>query len=76
MMIFVLGCNYNYRTCDIITVSCKLVKVWSILTGKDRIVYDNLMENGEITYFCFDKDMKRLFLSDNNGRIKNYIYQI
>ena len=43
-MILVLGCNYNYRTCDIITVSCKLVKFWSILTGKVRIVYDNLME--------------------------------
>ena len=22
---FILGCNYNYRTCDIIKVSCKLV---------------------------------------------------
>ena len=50
MMILVLGCNYNYRTCDII--------------------------NGEMTCFCFDKDMKRLFLSDNNGRIKNFIYQM
>ena len=30
----------------------------------------NLMENGEITCFYFDKDMKRLFLDD--GRIKNY----
>ena len=30
------------------------------------------MENGEITCFCFDKDMKRLFLGDNNGRIKNF----
>ena len=69
---FILGCNYNNRTCDIITVSCKLVKFWSILTGKVRIVYDNLMENGEITCFCFDKDMKRLFLGDNNGRIKNF----
>ena len=29
---FILGCdyNYNYRTCDIITVSCELVKFWSI----------------------------------------------
>ena len=31
---FILGCNYNYRICDIITVSCKLVKFWSVLTGK------------------------------------------
>ena len=53
---------FSSRTCDIITV----------LTGKVRIVYDNLMENGEITCFCFDKDMKRLFLGDNNGRIKNF----
>ena len=28
------------------------------------------MENGEITCFYFDKDMKRLFLDD--GRIKNF----
>ncbi len=27
---FILGCNYNYRTCDIITISCELVKFWSI----------------------------------------------
>ena len=35
-----------------------------------RIVYENLMENGEITCFYFDKDMKRLFLDD--GRIKTF----
>ena len=28
------------------------------------------MENGEITCFYFDKDMKRLFLDD--GRIKTF----
>ena len=53
---------FSSRTCDIITVSCELVKFWSLLTGKVRIVYENLMENDEITYFYFDKDMKRLFL--------------
>ena len=58
------------RTCDILTVSYELVKFWSILTGKVRIVYENLMENGEITCFYFDKDMKRLFLDD--GRIKKF----
>ena len=67
---FILGYNYNYRTCDIITLSCKFVKFWSILTRKIRIVYENLMENGEITCFYFDKDMKRLFLDD--GRIKKF----
>ena len=69
---FILGCNYNFRTCDIITISVKLVKFWSILTGKVRLVYENLMDNNEITSFCFDKNMKRLFLGDNNGRIKNF----
>ncbi len=54
----------------LIIVSCKLVKFWSILTRKVRIVYENLMENGEITCFYFDKDMKRLFLDD--GRIKYF----
>ena len=54
---------FSSRTCDIIiTVSCELVKFQSILTGKVIIVYENLMENGEITCFYFDKDMKRLFL--------------
>ena len=28
------------------------------------------MKNDEITFFYFDKDMKRLFLDD--GRIKNF----
>ena len=61
---------FSSRTCDIITVSWELVKFWSLLTGKVRIVYENLMENDEITYFYFDKDMKRLFLDD--GRIKKF----
>ena len=51
------------RTYDIIiTESYELVKFWSILTGKIIIVYENWMENEEITCFYFDKDMKRLFL--------------
>ncbi len=54
----------------LIIVSCKLVKFWSILTRKVRIVYENLMENGEITCFYFNKDMKRFFLDD--GRIKKF----
>ena len=33
---------FSSRTCDIITVSCELVKFLSILTGKS-IVYENLM---------------------------------
>ena len=27
---FILGCNYHYRICDIIILSCKLVKFRSI----------------------------------------------
>ena len=67
---FVLGCVYNSRTNDLITISTKSLKMWSIYIGKVRKLHDNLMDVNDITAFCFDNEMKRVYLGDNTGKIK------
>ena len=67
---FVLGCVYNPRTNDLITISSKSLKIWSIYIGKVRKLHDNLMDVNDITAFCFDNEMKRVYLGDNTGKIK------
>ena len=45
--------------------------MWNIFTGKLKKVYEDPMNN-EITALAIDVNMKRAFLGDNTGHIKNF----
>ena len=68
----ILGCIYNNFQNDLITFSNKRVKLWDIYTGKVKIIFEDPMEGGEITSFAHDIQMKRFYIGDNLGKIKNY----
>ena len=68
----ILGCIYNNFQNDLITFSNKRVKLWDIYTGKVTIIFEDPMEGGEITSFTHDKQMKRFYIGDNLGKIKNF----
>ena len=68
----ILGCIYNHFQDDLITFSSKRVKLWDIYTGKVKIIFEDPMEGGEITSFAHDKEMKRFYIGDNYGKIKNF----
>ena len=68
----ILGCIYNNFQNDLITFSHKRVKLWDIFTGKVKIIFEDPMEEGEITSFAHDKQMKRFYIGDNFGKIKNF----
>ena len=67
-----LGCIYNHFQNDLITFSSKRVKLWDIYTGKVKTIFEDPMEGGEITSFTHDKEMKRFYIGDNFGKIKNF----
>ena len=69
---FILGCIYNNVQNDIITFSSKRVKLWDIFTGKVKIIFEDPMKGGEITSFTHDKQLKRFYIGDNYGKIKNF----
>jgi hypothetical protein len=68
----ILGCIYNNFQNDLITFSNKRVKLWDIYTGKVKIIFEDPMEGGEITSFAHDIQMKRFYIGDNLGKIKNF----
>ena len=68
----ILGCIYNNFQNDLITFASKRVKLWDIYTGKVKIIFEDPMEGGEITSFIHDREMKRFYIGDNLGKIKNF----
>ena len=68
----ILGCIYNNFQNDVITFAHFRVKLWDIFTGKVKIIFEDPMEGGEITSFAHDKQMKRFYIGDNLGKIKNF----
>ena len=76
----ILGCFYNPKKNNIITISNKHIKFWNIFNGKLMKFYSDLMDNDnknsinkidyEITCYEYDKFYKKLYLGDSLGRIK------
>jgi WD40 repeat protein len=67
----VLGTYYNYNFYEFICVCLKKIKIFSALTGKITKIYENIMQ-GEIMTYDKDKSLKRIYIGDNYGKIKNY----
>jgi len=63
-------CHYDYASLNLISFCTKKIKVWNILTGKIRYIYD-YPKGSEITSIAVDKNCKRAYLGDNTGKIKN-----
>lgn len=82
----IIGCFYNPKINNTITISSKKVKFWNIFNGKLMKTYSNLMDsdsiiniknkyndmNYEITSFTYDSHFKKLYLGDSLGRIKSF----
>ena len=82
----IIGCFYNPKTNNIISISSKKVKFWNIFNGKLMKTYSNLIDsdsitnskniykedNYEITSFTYDSHFKKLYLGDSLGRIKSF----
>ena len=66
----ILACFYDKITKSIISFCLRKIKMWNIFTGKLNQVYEDPMNN-EITALAIDVNMKRAFLGDNTGHIKN-----
>ncbi len=66
----ILACFYEKITKSIISFCLRKIKMWNIFTGKLNQVYEDPMNN-EITALAIDVNMKRAFLGDNTGHIKN-----
>ena len=68
----ILGSIYNSLTNDIITFSNKRVKFWNIFNGTCKQIFEDPLKGSEITAFTCDKNQKRFYLGDINGKIKNF----
>jgi WD40 repeat protein len=68
----ILGSLYNSLTNDIITFSNKRVKFWNIFNGMCTKIFEDPFKGSEITAFACDKRLKRFYLGDINGKIKNF----
>ena len=66
-----LACFYDKISKSIISFCLRKIKMWNIFTGKLKKVYEDPMNN-EITALAIDVNMKRAFLGDNTGHIKNF----
>ena len=67
----ILACFYDKISKSIISFCLRKIKMWNIFTGKLKKVYEDPMNN-EITALAIDVNMKRAFLGDNTGHIKNF----
>ena len=67
----ILACYYEKITKSIMSFCLRKIKIWNIFTGKLKQIYEDPMNN-EITALAIDKNMKRAFLGDNSGKIKNF----
>ena len=67
----VLGCFYKPLKFNFYTICLKKIKIWSLFNGKLRYIFDNFLpsQNSELTAFCTDKYMKKIFLGDCLGNI-------
>ena len=66
----ICACYYDKITKTLFSFCLKKIKIWNILTGKVKQIYDDPMGN-EITAVIVDKNVKRGFIGDNTGKIKN-----
>ena len=67
----VLGCFYKPSKYCFYTVCLKKIKIWNMLNGKLKAIYDNFLinQNSEITSFCTDISIKKIFIGDCFGNI-------
>jgi len=68
----ILGCIFNSFSNEIISISTKRIKFWNILNGKVNKMYEDLMNGVDISVFELDKRNKKIYLGDNNGKIRCY----
>ena len=70
----VLGCFCNKERFLFYTICLKKIKLWNMFNGKLKKIYDNFFTNNsaEITAFCTDKQINRVFIGDSFG----YTYSI
>ena len=66
----ICACYYDKITKTVLSFCLRKIKIWNILTGKVKQIYDDPMGN-EITALIVDKNVKRGFIGDNTGKIKN-----
>jgi hypothetical protein len=67
----IFACFYDKVAKSIISFCLRKIKMWNPFTGKIKKIYEDPMQN-EITAFTIDRNMKRTFLGDNIGKIKNF----
>ena len=69
----VLGCFYKPSKYSFFTVCLKKIKMWNMFNGKLKEVYDNFLpnSNSEITSFCLDSAIKKIYIGDCFGNIFN-----
>ena len=69
----VLGCFYKSSKYSFFTVCLKKIKIWNMFNGKLKEVYDNFLpnQNSEITSFCTDLAIKKIYIGDCFGNIFN-----
>ena len=67
----ILGCYYNPRLYRFYTVCLKKIKVWNLFNGKLFKVFEEFLSNSltEITSFCTDLMINKLYIGDNFGNI-------
>ena len=68
----ILGSLYNSLKNEIITFSNKRIKFWNIFDGTCKKILEDPLNGNEITAFTCDKRLKRFYLGEINGRIKNF----
>ena len=66
----ICSCFYDKTSKSVLSFCLRKIKIWNILTGKVKQIYDDPMNN-EITAITVDMNVKRGFLGDNTGKIKN-----
>ena len=66
----ICSCYYDKVTKSLLSFCLRKIKIWNVLTGKVRQIYDDPMGN-EITAVIVDKNIKRGFIGDNVGKIRN-----
>ena len=66
----ILSCYYDRTYKRVLSFCLNKIKIWNILTGKVKNIFDDIM-NSEITAVAVDRHVKRGFIGDNTGKIKN-----
>ena len=66
----ICSCYYDKTAKTLLSFCLRKIKIWNILTGKVKQIYDDPM-GGEVTAIIVDRNVKRGFLGDNTGKIRN-----